>query len=174
MRLYRAALARFAAGANVRDPLHVHGMAVAFETVSLLRRVGASPTRAGAHGAGALDHERGQPVPAPRDRGAHVARGRVPGPAGPARSLAERPLAAVRRPLVELDVRDLEHLDREAGALRDLAREADRLVPIGHVHDVEAAERLLRLRERAVGDDRLLAGSDDRRVPGPASASPET
>ena len=47
MRIYRAALARFAAGANVRDPLHVHGMAVAFETVSLLRRVGASPTRAG-------------------------------------------------------------------------------------------------------------------------------
>jgi branched-chain amino acid transport system substrate-binding protein len=47
MRIYRAALARFAAGANARDPLHVHGMAVAFETVSLLRRLGTSPTRAG-------------------------------------------------------------------------------------------------------------------------------
>ncbi len=47
MKLYRTALARYAAGANVRDPLHVHGMAVAFEAVSLLRRLGASPTRAG-------------------------------------------------------------------------------------------------------------------------------
>ena len=58
------------------------------------------PDACGADGAGALDQERGQPVPPPRDRGAHVTRGRVPGPAGPARSLAERPLAAVRRPLV--------------------------------------------------------------------------
>jgi branched-chain amino acid transport system substrate-binding protein len=45
MRLYRSVLARHARGASARDVRHVHGMAVAFETVALLRRLGASPTR---------------------------------------------------------------------------------------------------------------------------------
>ncbi|HEU5207293.1 MAG TPA: ABC transporter substrate-binding protein [Gaiellaceae bacterium] len=47
MKLYRSLLAKYAKGANVNDVYHVYGMAVAFETVSLLRRLGANPTRAG-------------------------------------------------------------------------------------------------------------------------------
>ena len=47
MKLYRSLLAKYAKGANVNDVYHVYGMAVAFETVSLLRRLGANPTRTG-------------------------------------------------------------------------------------------------------------------------------
>ena len=47
MRQYRAIMSRHAKGANVNDVYHVYGMAVAFETVSLFRRLGANPTRAG-------------------------------------------------------------------------------------------------------------------------------
>jgi ABC-type branched-subunit amino acid transport system substrate-binding protein len=47
MRLYRSVLSRHGRGANARDVDHVHGMAVAFETVALLRRLGGNPTRAG-------------------------------------------------------------------------------------------------------------------------------
>jgi branched-chain amino acid transport system substrate-binding protein len=47
MKLYRALLAKYAKGANVNDVYHVYGMAVAYETVGLLRRLGANPTRAG-------------------------------------------------------------------------------------------------------------------------------
>jgi branched-chain amino acid transport system substrate-binding protein len=47
MRTYRAIMARYAKGANVRDVYHVYGMAVAYETVSLFKRMGANPTRAG-------------------------------------------------------------------------------------------------------------------------------
>jgi branched-chain amino acid transport system substrate-binding protein len=46
MKLYRATMAKYAKGANVSDAYHVYGMAVAFETVSLFRRIGANPTRA--------------------------------------------------------------------------------------------------------------------------------
>ena len=46
MRLYRTLMKRYARGANARDVQHAHGMAVAYETVSLLDRLGASPTRA--------------------------------------------------------------------------------------------------------------------------------
>ena len=46
MRLYRSLMKRYAQGADVRDVRHVHGMAVAFEAVSLFERLGASPTRA--------------------------------------------------------------------------------------------------------------------------------
>ena len=46
MRLYRSVMRRYAKGANVRDVQHVYGMAVAYETVSLFERSGASPTRA--------------------------------------------------------------------------------------------------------------------------------
>jgi branched-chain amino acid transport system substrate-binding protein len=47
MRLYRSVLRRHARGAKAGDTAHVQGMAVAYETVSLLRRLGANPTRAG-------------------------------------------------------------------------------------------------------------------------------
>ena len=45
MKQYRALLARYAKGANPDDVYHVYGMAVGYETVSLLRRLGANPTR---------------------------------------------------------------------------------------------------------------------------------
>jgi branched-chain amino acid transport system substrate-binding protein len=47
MRTYRAIMAKYAKGANVADVYHVYGMAVAYETVSLFKRMGANPTRAG-------------------------------------------------------------------------------------------------------------------------------
>ncbi len=46
IKLYRATMAKYAKGANVSDVYHVYGMAVGFETVSLLKRMGANPTRA--------------------------------------------------------------------------------------------------------------------------------
>jgi branched-chain amino acid transport system substrate-binding protein len=45
MKLYRTLMARYAKGANVNDVYHVYGMAVAYETVSLFKRLGANPTR---------------------------------------------------------------------------------------------------------------------------------
>jgi branched-chain amino acid transport system substrate-binding protein len=47
IKLYRSVMAKYAKGANVSDVYHVYGMAVAFETVSLFKRLGANPTRAG-------------------------------------------------------------------------------------------------------------------------------
>jgi branched-chain amino acid transport system substrate-binding protein len=47
MKQYRSIMSRYAKGANVSDQYHVYGMAVAHETVSLFRRLGANPTRAG-------------------------------------------------------------------------------------------------------------------------------
>ena len=47
MKLYRSIMARYAKGANANDVYNVYGMAVAYETVNLLKRLGASPTRAG-------------------------------------------------------------------------------------------------------------------------------
>ena len=47
MKQYRAILAKYAKGANVNDVYHMYGMAVGYETVSLLKRLGANPTRAG-------------------------------------------------------------------------------------------------------------------------------
>jgi branched-chain amino acid transport system substrate-binding protein len=44
---YRSIMSRYAKGANLNDVYHVYGMAVAFETVSLFKRLGANPTRAG-------------------------------------------------------------------------------------------------------------------------------
>jgi branched-chain amino acid transport system substrate-binding protein len=46
MKQYRALLAKYAKGANPNDVYHVYGMAVAYETVGLFRRLGANPTRA--------------------------------------------------------------------------------------------------------------------------------
>jgi branched-chain amino acid transport system substrate-binding protein len=47
MKQYRSIMSRYARGANVGDVYHVYGMAVAYETVSLFKRLGANPTRAG-------------------------------------------------------------------------------------------------------------------------------
>jgi branched-chain amino acid transport system substrate-binding protein len=47
MRLYRSLMGKYADGENINDVYHVYGMAVAYETVSLLKRLGANPTRAG-------------------------------------------------------------------------------------------------------------------------------
>ena len=47
MKQYRSIMSRYAKGANLNDTYHVYGMAVAFETVSLFKRLGANPTRAG-------------------------------------------------------------------------------------------------------------------------------
>jgi branched-chain amino acid transport system substrate-binding protein len=44
---YRAILKKYAPGAIADDANHVYGMAAAFETVSLFKRLGANPTRAG-------------------------------------------------------------------------------------------------------------------------------
>ena len=46
MKLYRSLMGKYADGENVNDVYHVYGMAVAYETVGLLRRLGANPTRA--------------------------------------------------------------------------------------------------------------------------------
>jgi branched-chain amino acid transport system substrate-binding protein len=46
MKQYRSIMSRYAKGANVNDVYHVYGMAVAYETVALFRRLGANPTRA--------------------------------------------------------------------------------------------------------------------------------
>ncbi|HWN20609.1 MAG TPA: ABC transporter substrate-binding protein [Gaiellaceae bacterium] len=45
-RLYRSILSRYAKGANARDLLHAHGMAVAYTVVRVLRVAGPEPTRA--------------------------------------------------------------------------------------------------------------------------------
>jgi branched-chain amino acid transport system substrate-binding protein len=45
MKQYRALLAKYAKGANPNDVYHVYGMAVAYETVSVFKRLGAHPTR---------------------------------------------------------------------------------------------------------------------------------
>jgi branched-chain amino acid transport system substrate-binding protein len=47
MKLYRTILGKYAKGTDPNDTYHVYGMAVAYETVSLLKRLGANPTRAG-------------------------------------------------------------------------------------------------------------------------------
>ena len=47
MKQYRSILATYAKGANPNDANHLYGMAVAYETVALLKRLGANPTRVG-------------------------------------------------------------------------------------------------------------------------------
>ena len=47
MKTYRSVMGKYAKGANLSDVYHVYGMAVAFETVALFKRLGANPTRAG-------------------------------------------------------------------------------------------------------------------------------
>jgi branched-chain amino acid transport system substrate-binding protein len=46
MKRYRTIMGKYAKGASLSDQYHVYGMAVAYETVSLIRRMGANPTRA--------------------------------------------------------------------------------------------------------------------------------
>jgi branched-chain amino acid transport system substrate-binding protein len=45
MKQYRRLLAKYAKGANPDDVYHVYGMAVAYETVGIFRRLGVNPTR---------------------------------------------------------------------------------------------------------------------------------
>ena len=45
IRLYRRLMARYASGANVGDARYVYGMAVAYETVRVLKAAGKSPAR---------------------------------------------------------------------------------------------------------------------------------
>ena len=45
MKLYRAIMAKYAKGADVTDVYHVYGMAVAYETIGLFKRLGANVTR---------------------------------------------------------------------------------------------------------------------------------
>jgi branched-chain amino acid transport system substrate-binding protein len=45
MKQYRALLSKYAKGANPNDVYHVYGMAVEYETVGVLKRLGANPTR---------------------------------------------------------------------------------------------------------------------------------
>ena len=47
IKLYRSIMARHARGANVKDVHHVHGMAVAYQTVEVLKAAGKNLTRAG-------------------------------------------------------------------------------------------------------------------------------
>ena len=61
MKQYRAILARYAKGANAGDVYHVYGMAVAYETVRLLERLGANPTRAGLMKAARSNTDPGNP-----------------------------------------------------------------------------------------------------------------
>ena len=44
--LYRSIMSKYAKGANAKDVGHVHGMAVAYETVKVLKAAGETPTRA--------------------------------------------------------------------------------------------------------------------------------
>ena len=46
VKLYRSVLAKYAKGANVKDVYHIYGMAVAYETVRVLKAAGKNPTRA--------------------------------------------------------------------------------------------------------------------------------
>ena len=46
VKLYRTIMARYAKGANAKDVDHLYGMAVAYETVKVLKAVGETPTRA--------------------------------------------------------------------------------------------------------------------------------
>jgi len=46
VKLYRSIMARYAKGANVKDVYHVYGMAVAYETVKVLKAAGKNLTRA--------------------------------------------------------------------------------------------------------------------------------
>jgi branched-chain amino acid transport system substrate-binding protein len=46
IKLYRTVMSRYARGANATDVNHLYGMAVAYETVKVLKAVGETPTRA--------------------------------------------------------------------------------------------------------------------------------
>jgi branched-chain amino acid transport system substrate-binding protein len=45
MKLYRTIMSKYASGANVKDVSHVYGMAVAYETVKVLKAAGKTPMR---------------------------------------------------------------------------------------------------------------------------------
>ena len=99
MKLYRSLMGKYADGENVNDVYHVYGMAVAYETVGSPEASGCESDPCRADGAGPLDHECGEPVPAPRDIREDRQGRQLPDSAGAAPALDERPLGAVRRAL---------------------------------------------------------------------------
>ena len=119
-------------------------------------------------GRGVRPGERGRPVeaqvPDRRRHGAICRRARQSGRPQPV-AATRRCSSSTFRPDVAArpsELRDREHLHRDAGALGDAAGEFDRLVATRAVDHVEAADGLLRLGEGAVGHDRRLAGTDGR------------
>ncbi len=99
MKQYRTLLAKYAQGANPNDVYDVYGMAVAYETVGLLRRLGANPTRTALVASARSISSANNPFLLP---GVSVNTGKgdnLPIPAGPAPALDEGPLRAVGRPL---------------------------------------------------------------------------
>ena len=100
MKLYRTIMKRYASGANANDVYHVYGMAVAWTTIELLKKVGKNLTRAGLVKAASSDEPAEEPVPAPRDRDQDERDRPLPARADAAPALVERQLALVRRHLV--------------------------------------------------------------------------
>ena len=99
MKLYRTIMARYAKGANVKDVYHVYGMAVAYETVKVLKAAGKNLTRAALMAQIAEAERRVEPVPAAGDRGQDVRDGALPDRAGAAAALVEGELDELRRAL---------------------------------------------------------------------------
>ena len=99
MKQYRALLAKYAKGANPNDVYHVYGMAVAYETVGVLRRLGANPTRAALMARARSISSPKNPFLLPGVVGEDRQGRRLPDPAGPAPALDEWSLRAGRRPL---------------------------------------------------------------------------
>ena len=99
MKQYRAILAKYAKGANPNDANHLYGMAVAYETVGLLKRLGANPTRAGLMARARSITSAGEPVRSPGGLGEDGQGRQLPDPARAASALDEGPLGAVRRAL---------------------------------------------------------------------------
>ena len=123
MKLYRTIMARYAKGANAKDVYHVYGMAVAYETVKVLKAAGKNPTRAAVVAQTAEAERRVEPVPAARDRGQDERDRALPDRAGAAAALVEGTLEELRRALGVLGGRKVCRMD---GAARGAARRAAR------------------------------------------------
>ena len=172
MKLYRSLMGKYADGENVNDVYHVYGMAVAYETVGLLKRLGANPTRAALMVRASLDHERGNPFLLP---GVSVKTGK-----GDSFLIQQGQLQRWTKgrwvPFGGLWVssatefglrarRSRRSLDRNSCSAA-LAAKLERLFATLALNDVEAADGFLRLGERAVRDERSLAGSYDGHISG--------
>ena len=99
MKQYRTLLAKYAKGANPNDVYHVYGMAVAYETVGVLRRLGANPTRTALMARARSITSAKNPFLLPGRDGEDRQGRQLPDPAGPAAALDEGPLRPGRRAL---------------------------------------------------------------------------